>query len=200
MPMDYEYDDNILLDYYNTNIDFKNYVDHIRSNDYKNIPRDEELYLLYQYFQVHDFKKKKLEKKLNKESKFVFITIQTFQQHLKDLEKYKTFINNIKYLYSEGFWCLESGSVPGENCNLHLHMLVKIIQPRKHKHKLDLEFKKIFNMSIYDKDFYCLKQHNNSPKMPPYDQWVKEKKDYFDNEKKGNHSNSIELNCRGEWC
>ncbi len=156
---------------------------------------DEDLNTLYEIFLMKEKKKKKL----NKESKFVFITIQTFKQKYNDLDKYKQFMKNIKYLYSEGFMVLESGSVEPPDCNLHLHLLVKIIQPKKHKFKLDLEFKKMFNMSIYDKDFYKLKQWNESPLMPPYDQWLKEKIDYFDNSKKGCHGNSIELNCFCEW-
>lgn len=180
---------------YNTNCcGFKDFVDNIEPE-----LKDEGLITLYQIFEMRQKKQRKLNKILNKQSKYVWITIQTFKQKLNDLDKYKQFIKNIKYLYSEGYYCLESGSVPPPNCNLHLHMLVKIIQPKKHKYKLDIEFKKIFNMSIYDKDYYCLKQHIDSPKMVPYDQWIQEKLDYMDDEKKGNHNNSIDLNCRGDW-
>lgn len=180
---------------YNDNVEgFKDFVDNIEP-EWKN----EGLITQYILFEKRRKKLLYLNKKLNKESKFVFITIQTFEQKYKDLDKYKQFINNIKYLYSEGFICLESGSIAPPDCNLHLHMLVKIIQPKKHKYKLDLEFKKIFNMSIYDKDFYKLKQWNESPLMPPYNQWIMEKKEYFDNAKKGCHENSIDLNCFYEW-
>lgn len=171
-------------------IDFPAWKEFIDNNNI-----DEDLHTLYEVFKL---KKLKINKPCRSE-KYVFITIQTFQQKLKDLDKYKQFINNIKYLYSEGHFCLESGSVPPPNCNLHLHMLVKIIQPKKHKYKLDLEFRKIFDMSLYDKDYYLLKQWSESPKMPPYDQWVNEKLTYFDDEKKGSHANSVDLNCRGSW-
>lgn len=175
----------------NTLFEYPGFNEFKLNNNFNNIDD----FTLLEIFKIQE----KKNKKLNKESKFVFITIQTFQQKYKDLDKYKQFMNNIKYLYSEGFMVLESGSVPPPDCNLHLHMLVKIIQPKKHKYKLDLEFKKIFNMSIYDKDFYKLKQWNESPLMPPYEQWVMEKKDYFDNAKKGCHGNSIDLNCYYEW-
>lgn len=141
-------------------------------------------------------KKKKLD---NKVSNFVFITIQDFSRRLEDLDKLNLFISNVKYLYSEGHYCIESGKVPPPNCNLHIHMLVKIINPKKHLQKLNMEWIKLFDTSLKNKDYYLLKQWRSSPLMPPYDQWVNEKLDYFEQEKKGTHENSIDLNSRGAW-
>lgn len=156
---------------------------------------NEDLNTLHQLFLLKQKKQIILDKKLNKQSNFVFITIQDFKRRLNDLDKLNQFISNIKYLYSEGYYCIESG----KSVNLHIHMLVKIINPKKHKEKLNREWIKLFDTSLYDKDYYLLKQWRESEKMPPYEQWVQQKLDYFENEKKGCHANSIELNCRGSW-
>ena len=158
---------------------------------------DEDLDTLYQIFLIKQKKQLIIDKKLNKTSNFVNICIQDFQRRLSDLDKLNTFISNIKYLYSEGYYCIESGKANPPN--LHIHLLVKIINPKHHKEKLNREWIKLFNTSLYDKDYYLLKQWRESHLMPPYNQWVNEKLDYFDNEKKGNHANSIELNSRGSW-
>lgn len=171
---------------------FKDFVDNIEPH-----LKDEGLITLYQIFEMRERKKKIMNKKLNKSSNFVFITIQDFERRLSDLDKLNLFISNVKYLYSIGYYCIESGKA--DPPNLHIHMLVKIINPKKHKEKLNREWIKLFNTSLYDKDYYLLKQWRESPLMPSLQQWTQEKLDYFDNEKKGNHSNSIELNCRGSW-
>lgn len=160
---------------------------------------DEDLNTLYEIFTLREKKFQRKKKNLNCESKFVWITIQDFKRRISDLDKLKLFISNIKYLYSECTWCIESGKVPPPDSNLHIHMLCKIINPKKHKNKLNMEWIKLFDTNLYTKDYYLLKQWRESPQMPPYNQWVNEKLDYFVQESKGTHENSIDLNCRGNW-
>ena len=76
-------------------------------------------------------------------------------------------------------------------------MLVKIKNSRNHKSKLRLEWLKLFPSDLNQKDYYKMTQHRNTVEMPPYKQWLEEKLEYFDQEKKGEHSNSIDLNIRG---
>lgn len=188
----YSYEDPLRYDKikYDTNfMGFKDFVD--------NSKLDEDLGTLWNVYELKIKKQKIIDKKLNKESNYVFITLQDFQRRLSDLDKLNIFISNIKYLYAEGYYCIESGKA--DPPNLHIHLLVKIINPKKHKEKLNREWIKLFDSSLYDKDYYLLKQWRESHLMPPYNQWVNEKLDYFDNEKKGLHANSIELNSRGSW-
>lgn len=185
--------DKFLLQEYLTNKDFKKYVD---DREHWN----ENLFTYWQAFEIYEHKQKKLNIKLNKKSQFVFITIQDFKRRPCDLDMLNQFINNIKYLYCEGFYCIESGKVPPPDSNLHVHLLCKIINPKKHKQKLNLEWIKLFkDTTLYESDYYKLTQWRESPNMPPYEQWVNEKLLYFDDEKKGNHANSIDLNSRGSW-
>lgn len=158
--------------------------------DYKEMS----IYFLYDLFLL---KIKKDKKKIKDKSKFVFITIQDFQRRLTELDKFTLFFKRIDYLYEEGTYCLEAGKVPIPNCNLHIHMLVRIKNSRCHKAKLRLEWLKLFNTDISEKDFYNIKQHRNCDGMPPYSQWIEQKLEYFDQEKKGEHSNVIDLNIRG---
>lgn len=140
---------------------------------------------------------KKNKPKPERNIKFCFITIQDFQRRLHDLDKLQQFIKNIDYLYHEGSWIIEAGK--SDPPNVHLHFLVKIINPKKHKSKLNIEWKKLFNTDLYDKDFYKLTQHRDTKGMPKYEQWCQEKLDYFDNSTKGTHSNSIDLNLKGSF-
>lgn len=68
-------------------------------------------------------------------------------------------------------------------------MMVKIIDPKKHKNKLNIEWNKLFGNNITDKDFYKLSQWRKSKVMPSYEQWCMEKLDYFKDETKGSHGN-----------
>jgi len=186
-------DNKQLLQIYFSNKDFKEYVD-------KNESWNEDLFTYWECFKLYEKKVNIKNKKLNKESKFCFITIQDFKRRLTDLDKLKQFIKQIEYLYCECYWCIESGKVAAPDSNLHIHILCKIINPKKHKNKLNLEWMKLFpDNSLYDKDYYKLNQWRESEKMPPYDQWLNEKIQYFEDEKKGSHSNSVDLNCRGSW-
>ena len=60
-----------------------------------------------------------------------------------------------------------------------------------------MEFKKKFGADISQKDYYCVKQWNKSEKMPPYEQWCEEKRDYLDNTIKGDHTNCHDLASLG---
>lgn len=141
---------------------------------------------------------------LNKHKK-LWITIQDFKRRPQDLQKLETFIRRIDYLIKEGDYCIESGSVEPPNSNLHIHMLVKYKDVRHAKQKVNIEWQKLFpDSSLYDFDsnkrpVYKTMQHRESPKMPSYEQWLEEKLEYFENEAKGAHSNSVDLGCRGRF-
>ena len=68
---------------------------------------------------------------------------------------------------------------------------------------MNREWTKLFKDStLYDFDsnknpVFYVKQHRDSDKMPPYSQWLQEKLDYFEDEKKGSHQNAIDLGARG---
>lgn len=138
-------------------------------------------------------------KKSNDNKKMNFITIQDFKRRITDLDKLQLFCNRIGYLFEEGYYCIESGKVPLPNSNLHIHILGKYKNSKKAKGKICLEWSKLFDTNLCENDFWKLKQWRNSPDMPPYEQWVQEKKDYFINEMKGNHENVIDLGARGAW-
>lgn len=134
--------------------------------------------------------------------KFVFITIQDFQRRLSDIEALQQFLKKIGYLYEEGEWIIESGKVKdSDKYNVHIHMLVKINNSKKHKDQLNIAWMKFFNTSLKDKDYYKCCQHRDSPKMPSYDDWLEEKRAYFINDStgKGNHVNTEDLGLRGAW-
>lgn len=151
----------------------------------------------FQNFFWKELKSKKNEMNLNKlkNSKCVWITIQDFKRRVEDLDKLKTFIQRTKYLYEERLWCIESGK--SDPPNVHIHMLCKIINSKKHKGKLNLEWMKLFDTNLNHEDYYLCKQWRESPEMPPYEQWIEEKKNYFYDELKGNHSNVLDLGARG---
>lgn len=132
-------------------------------------------------------------KKPKKETKMVFITIQDFQRRYNDIEELKTFIRRTKYLYSERYWYIESGSKKDINeCNFHIHMVARIKNSSKHKKKLNMEWNKFFNTDLQgDNDFYQLKNHYECDEMPPYEQWLEEKIEYGINECKQSHENSF---------
>lgn len=163
--------------------------------------RSHEYFINNELFEVYEdfnsYLTKLDSKKIKGENKFVFITIQDFQRRLTELDKFTLFFKRIGYLYEDGQYCLEAGKVEPPLSNLHVHMLVKIKNSRNHKSKLRLEWLKLFDTDLNQKDYYKLQQHRDTAEMPPYDQWLQEKLDYFDQEKKGEHSNSIDLNIRG---
>lgn len=155
----------------------------------------ENLITYWQAYQIWDKKQSKIKHK--PDAKFCFITIQDFQRRMTDIDKLLIFINKISYLYSEGHWVIEAGK--SDPPNLHIHIFAKIINSKKHKSKLNIEWMKLFDSNLTHKDYYKLQQHNNSPLMPSYEQWCQEKVDYLCNDKKGSHTNTLDLNLRGTW-
>lgn len=145
----------------------------------------------------------KKSKSKSKDRKFAFITIQDFQRRLCDVDKLKQFMDSISYMYEMGDWVIESGKNPNKDeYNLHIHMLVKIRpQVKNHKKVLNIKWMKLFNTNLYDNDYYLLKQHRESPTMPTYEEWLDEKKSYFENTEqgKGSHLNTEDLGLRGVW-
>lgn len=135
------------------------------------------------------------------QNKFVFITIQDFKRRECDIEKLKTFIRRIAYVYDAGFWIIESGKQSKiEDCNFHIHMLVKIKKKIKnHKQVLNSKWTALFDTDLRDKDYYQIKQWRQSKDMPSYDDWVQEKKDYFSNDLKLSHKNSFDLELHGTF-
>ena len=141
---------------------------------------------------------KRIDKYLNghKEKKFVFITIQDFRRRLCDLEKMQAFIKRIAYMYNAGFWIIEAGK--SDPPNVHIHLLVQIKNSKKHKCSLNAKWMGLFDTNLQgDNDYYKLCTHNDSPDMPSYQDWYKEKMIYFENDKKGDHANSIDLDLKG---
>jgi hypothetical protein len=106
----------------------------------------------------------------------------------------KKFINNILYLFKDYCWIIESGK--SEPLNLHIHILA-IINNKNVKRAINVEYKKIFKSSIVEKDYYHMKQWRKSERMPPYEQWLQEKIDYFDNNLKGEHENLVDYTQTG---
>jgi hypothetical protein len=183
--------------------DFQEYKKYLESehflNWWKNIglADDESVYGIIPFYDKYCKQECKKLKHANKERKinYCFITLQNFQCRKKDIDKMLLFLKRIDYLYESGEWIIESG----KSVNIHIHMLVKIIDAKKHKNKLNIEWNKLFNNNITDKDFYKLTQWRQSKLMPSYEQWVNEKLGYFKNDSKGNHSNLEDLECQGSF-
>jgi len=182
--------DKQLLQYYINNINFKNYVD---EREHWN----ENLFTFWECFELYEKKIKKLKPKKEREIKFCWITLQNFNQRMEDIDKFILFTKKIEYLYHEGYWILEKGK--SDPPNLHLHLLVKIINPKKHKQQLGIAWNNIFNNNILEKDFYKLCQHRDCKGMPSYENWCQEKLDYMNNDLKGDHANSDDLGIKGQW-
>lgn len=150
---------------------------------------------------LHKPKPKK--KKSEKPRKYSFITIQDFQRRMCDIDKLKQFLNSISYMYEMGEWVIESGKNKNKDeYNLHIHMLVKIRpQAKNHKNVLNIKWMTHFNTNLYDHSYYKLIQHRDCESMPPYEEWLKEKRSYFTNTEqgKGSHLNTEDLGLRGVW-
>jgi hypothetical protein len=179
---------------------FPNYVwnDHF-INWWTNLGFDdsEQIECVMYYYDRHLKKELKMLKNVKKERiiNYCFITLQNFICRKKDIDKMLLFLKKIDYLYESGEWIIESG----KSENIHIHLLVKIINPKKHKNKLNIEWNKLFNNNITDKDFYKLTQWRNSKGMPSYEQWIIEKLDYFKDETKGSHGNKEDLGLQGSF-
>ena len=182
---------------YNKCEKFRTFVNDVRAGKLYENAKDESLITLKEYFDLWEIKQAKIKKKKEREPNFVFITIQDYQRRLEDLDKLQIFIKRIEYLYSECHWIIEAGK--SDPPNVHIHLLSKIINPRKHKQKLNLEWMKLFDTSLYDKDYYKITQWRKSDEMPTYEGWVEEKLIYFDDTKKGTHQNSVDLGISGSW-
>ena len=138
---------------------------------------------------------------VKQERKFVFITIQDFKRRECDIEKLRTFIDRIAYMYDAGFWIIESGKQSKiEDCNFHLHLLVQIKKNIKnHKQVMNAKWTALFDTDLTKKDYYLMRQWRKSKDMPEYEDWLQEKLDYFDNKKKSSHSNTFDLNLIGTF-
>lgn len=136
-----------------------------------------------------------------KEKNYVFITLQDFKRRLSDLDKLLLFIKRIGYMYDNGIYVIETGkSEKEEDFNIHIHLLVKIgNHVKNHKEVMNLKWMALFDTNLYDKDYYKLDQHRRSKKMPHYEDWLVEKRDYFVNDLKGTHKNTIDLGLAGTF-
>ena len=154
-------------------------------------------------WRLHNKKIEADRKKLNKkkDKKFVFITLQDFTRRLCDLEKLQRFIKRISYMYDDGFWVIETGKNKDEaDFNVHIHMLVKIRNSVKnHKHVMNIKWTNLFNTDLYHEDYYQCKQHRDCDDMPEYMDWVEEKLNYFKQEMKGTHKNTVDLGLSGRF-
>ncbi len=147
-------------------------------------------------FAIEAFKRYKPPKeKVDRIANYCFITLQNFKCRKTDVDKMLLFLKKIDYLYESGEWIIETG----KSENLHIHLLVKIIDAKKHKNKLNIEWAKLFDNNITDKDFYKLSQWRASKLMPSYEQWCLEKLEYFSNDTKGTHANKEDLGLRGSF-
>lgn len=134
--------------------------------------------------------------KAKKKHKCFFLTLQDFKRNMNDFDKMVKFTSNIQYIFKDLLYVIESGKHK-DNPNLHVHLIGNYINHKKGKQKVCLEYFKIFGDKLNQKDYWELKQWNNSKEMPPYEQWIQEKVDYIlDNDKKGSHSNFIDLSTR----
>lgn len=141
----------------------------------------------------------KILKKQGKSDKLFFLTIQDFKRRIPELEKLKHFVKQCEHIFAECYWCIESGSVAPPDSNLHIHMLARYHNSKKGKNQLCIQWSKLFDTNLRDSDFFHLKQWRESPAMPTYSDWVKEKIEYFDDERKGSHQNALDLGARGHW-
>ena len=142
---------------------------------------------------------RKIVQKKPGESKLFFITIQDYKRRIPDLDKMVQFIKKCEHIFDTCIWCIESGKVKPPDSNLHIHMLARYNNSKKGKNMLCLQWSKLFDTNLRDSDFFHLKQHRDAKGMPPYNDWLQEKLDYFENEKKGSHENALDLGARGAW-
>ena len=105
-------------------------------------PDDESIYGLEEFYWKFCEKEKKKILKDSKErvAQYCFLTLQNFLCKPEHTDQMILFIKKVEYLYEHGWWIIETG----KSDNLHIHMLVKIIDPKRHKRKLNIEWNKIF--------------------------------------------------------
>lgn len=124
------------------------------------------------------------------DKKQIFITIQNFKLHTEDdQQRLLTFCKRIEYLFSTIKYVVESGK--SETPNYHVHILGKSLRSKTMKRDMGILWYKIFGYEMHPRgtDFYHVKQHRDAKGMPGYDDWIKEKVEYFDQQLKGDHSN-----------
>lgn len=125
------------------------------------------------------------------DKKFIFITLQNWKLHtIDDQQKLVQFCQRIEYLFEDIQWCVESGKA--DPPNYHLHILGKSLRSKTMKRDMGVIWYKIFGYEMHPKgtDFYHVKQHRDAKGMPKYEDWLSEKTEYFENQLKGDHSNT----------
>lgn len=178
-----------MIDYYINNEEFLAYC-----SKFTSFGTDIDILTAIDCFKLYKTKEKKYKSK-DRIMNYCFITLQNFKCRKNDIDKMILFLKRIDYLYDSGQWIIESG----KSENIHIHLLVKIIDAKKHKNKLNIEWNKLFGNNITDKDFYKLSQWRKSKLMPSYEQWVNEKLEYFVNDNKGSHSNKEDLGLQDSF-
>lgn len=124
-----------------------------------------------------------------KDPKFFWLTLQDFQVPMAELDKYILFCKNIRYLFKNMLYVIETGK-HSDNPNIHVHILGNYNDPKHGKRNIKTEYMKLFSRDITAKDYFLMKQWRKCSAMPPYDQWLQEKTLYLvDNENKGTHAN-----------
>lgn len=107
-------------------------------------------------------------------------------------ENINTLINfgeKISFLYNEYYFVVESGK-HAASPHLHIHILGKIKNSKKHLQMLRAKWEQLCNFAIdWKSDDYLLKQYRKHPDMPSYQDWIDEKIKYFTNDYKGTHQN-----------
>lgn len=125
------------------------------------------------------------------DKKALFITIQNWKLHsIEDQQRLEQFCKRIEYLFEHIKWCVESGK--SDPPNYHLHLLCKSLRSKTMKRDMGVIWYKIFGYEMHPRgtDFYHCKQHRDAKGMPKYQDWVREKEEYFEEQLKGSHSNT----------
>ena len=166
-----------------------------------------------------DYKQEKLWAKewtqLTQDQKMIFMTCAGSKvngRHIEpteeNIKKMKAMLNHLKSEWWEEYLVVIEKGKSGDN--LHFHALVKTRTTKNHARAIQFAWGDTFYPWGKQKDGrlktikgdheYLVKQHNKSDKkdkskkkMVPYNEWIQEKVNYFNDSLKGSHSNKDEI-------
>ena len=147
---------------------------------------------LNEWLSIDDFKK--LNKSIpNDQASYITIAPSKYRVPIPyTQENINTLINfgeKIAYLYNPYYFVVESGK-HAESPHLHIHILGKIKNSKKHLGSLRAKWEQLTGFTIdWKSDDYLLKQWRKHPDMPTYQDWIDEKISYFTDDYKGTHKN-----------
>lgn len=144
-----------------------------------------------------------------KSNNYLYLTLSP-DKILRNLERNETNLQNLKIwcekwfewcgkkYYNQYAWVIESGS---KGDHLHVHAVCEMKSSHKHAEKLKLFWKKYFpnNQLLTTKNLSSKKSGRGEYCYLRFDDpcILKDKLDYFNNEKKGLHENLIDEGLRG---